>query len=115
MSYQKQEEQKPSPFRPFIGFLFLIGSVTFSFLVSGSVVKWLTTTNLTLGGLGWPILPIVFPDTWPVIVPQLVITLVLSMILLTVATIIVLPFLKPPGSPLDVREPMHKKKRKRRR
>jgi hypothetical protein len=115
----KDKDKRPNPLQPFIGFVVLIVLGGFSFLAAPTVVKALTTVQFSMGFWG-PVLPITFPETWPPFVQQTVIALVLMFILFTLVMILMIPFLKTPGDPLDVRDPVvlsrkEKQRRKRRR
>jgi hypothetical protein len=111
----KDEDDSPNPLQPFIGFVVMIVLGGFSFLAAPTVVKALTTVQFSLGWMG-PILPLTFPEKWSPFVQQSVIAVVLMFVLFTLVMILMIPFLKPPGDPLDIRDPVvlsRKEKRRR--
>lgn len=114
--WKDDKDKRPNPLQPFIGFVVLIVLGGFSFLAAPTVVKALTTAEFSMGFLG-PVLPITFPDTWSPLISQTVIALVLMFALFSLVMILMIPFLKPPGNELDVRDPVvlsRKEKRRRR-
>ena len=112
--WKDDEGKRPNPLQPFIGFVVLIVLGGFSFLAAPTVVKALTTVEFSMGFLG-PVLPITFPDTWSPFISQTVIALVLMFVLFSLVMILMIPFLKPPGDPLDIRDPVVRSRRDQRR
>jgi cellobiose-specific phosphotransferase system component IIC len=117
--WKDDKDERPNPLQPFIGFVVLLVLGGFSFLAAPTVVKALTTVEFSMGFLG-PVLPITFPETWSPFVSNTVIALVLMFVLFTLVMILMIPFLKPPGHELDVRDPVvlsrkEKRRRKKRR
>jgi hypothetical protein len=115
----EKKDDRPNPLQPFIGFVVLIVLGTFSFLAAPTVVRALTTVEFSMGIFG-PVLPLAFPENWSPFVQQSVIALVLMFVLFTLVMILLIPFLKTPGSELDVRDPVvrsrkQKKRRKKQR
>jgi hypothetical protein len=96
MSFIDREEKETNPLLSLIGFVVLIVLGILSFFVSPRIVRWLTTTELKLGALGLPVLPITFPETWPFIVDRLVVTLIMFIIFFAIGMIVWSAIAKPP-------------------
>ena len=111
----KDKDDRPNPLQPFIGFVVLVVLGGFSYLAAPTVVRALTTVEFSMGFFG-PVLPIAFPENWSPFIQQSVIALVLMFVLFTLVMILMIPFLKTPGDPLDVRDPvvLSRKEKKRR-
>ena len=112
----KDEDDRPNPLGPFIGFVVIIVIGGFSFLAAPTVIRALTTVQFSMGVFG-PVLPIAFPETWSPFAQQSIIAVVLMIILFSLVMILMIPFLKTPGDPLDVRDPvvLSRRDKKRRR
>ena len=102
MSYsQVPQKDQPSPLRPLIGFIILVGGGGVSWFVAPAIRNWLTTAEVSIGSLG-QIMPIAFPDNWPPIATQAIVAILLFGVLLTLMMIIMLSLSKTPRGELDI-------------
>lgn len=87
----QKKKEKVNAFVPLIGFILLVILAAFSYLISSSALRWVTTAHLTLGMFA--VLPLSFPGEWPSFVPQLVVGFVIFLALFVLAMIAILPFM----------------------
>lgn len=98
---QKAPPKKRDPLRPALGFLLLLAVGGLSILIAPAGVTWLESTHLTLGALGWQILPIVFPD-WPAVIKQGIVALLIFGVAFVVLMVVLFLAMKPPVGETDV-------------
>jgi len=95
-NYQVADDgKKENPMQGLIGFIILVVVGGISFLVSGPVLGFLTTANLTLGMSGIKLLPLAFPANWSQLADQAAVAFGLFMILMVIMMIILFTFMKP--------------------
>ncbi len=88
-------EKKENPMLGLIGFIIIVVIGGFSFLVSGPVLNYLTTANVTLGLSGIKLLPLAFPPEWSRLGDQVAVAFGIFMIIFVIAMIILFMFMKP--------------------
>jgi hypothetical protein len=123
MSHLEPEykEEARNPMLPFIGFVVIVVLGVLAYLASPSIIEWMATTDLKLGGVGLTVFPIAFPKNWSLITQRLVVTAAFFLIFFVILMIPLSLIMKPSGeNELDVRladlrtEKQKKKKKGRR-
>lgn len=84
-----------NPMLGLIGFIMLIVVGGISFLVSGPLLHYLTTTDLRLGMSGIKVLPIFFPSTWSPLGSQAAVAFVVFLFMFAIVMIILFMFMRP--------------------
>ncbi len=73
MGRRLNEETVAVGMAPLLGFIILVGVVGGTFLISPSIIRFMTT-QVVVAGLFGQILPVSFPAGWPYILQRLVVT-----------------------------------------
>jgi|GEM_PF-3257556 len=113
-----EEEKRPDPLVPFLGFIIILILGGVSWVVSPAVVAWLARTNWVFGTFGWQVLPIHFPENWPPLLSQALIALLIFLLLFTIAMAFFFLFARPPEAEYGelgeyLREPTRRRSGKR--
>jgi hypothetical protein len=97
MSHLEPEYKKEArnPMLPFIGFVVMIVLGVLAYLASPSIIEWMATTNLKLGGIGLTVFPITFPKNWSPITQRLVVTLAFFLVFFVILMIPISLVMKP--------------------
>jgi len=95
-NYQVADEgEKENPMLGLIGFIILVVVGGFSFLISGPILGFLTTANVTLGQSGIKLLPLTFPAEWSQLADQAAIAFGIFLIVFVLSMIVLFSFMKP--------------------
>ncbi len=94
--------KRQNPLGPLVGFILLLVVGGFSALAAPLVVGWLQTAELTFGLLGWKVLPIQFPASWPPIAAHVLVGLVIFVVVFTILMIVLFSLMKPPREEMNV-------------
>ena len=91
-----KEDKPPNPLTPLFGFIVFLIVGGLAYLASPSVVHWLTTSNIKLGGL-IQVLPIEFPKGWSAVANNITVAVVMFFVFFAIAMTVVMFLMKPPG------------------
>lgn len=119
-NYQVADEgKKENPMLGLIGFIILVVVGGFSFAVSGPVLGYLTTANVTIGMSGIQLLPLAFPAGWSTLADRAAVTFGIFLVVFVLAMIVLFMFMKPSSqdersvSLDDMRREVAERKRRR--